>query len=788
MVHTTVKDNVFGSIGGDAFSNNTTINSNNTVNIYPSSRSSSTPISRHGRGYMPTSNTLLYGRDLDLDFIVEGLVWKPETPASKRARFALLGTGGMGKSSLALKVMRDPRLLAVYPEYDQLWFPCVQATSFSLFLDTIHSALDITSDTKNTLNDILNELRSSKPLLLLFDNFETPWNIVGARGEIAQFLRDVDAIPHIALFITMRATIAPCEEIIWTEMRIKPLDVEASRRLYIEIDTKAREDQKLSELLEMLGNMPLAVKLMARQGKSTGCTVEELMKSYSKIGTAMLGPSEGSDPQNSVSISISMSLDNSQIKLEPNAVVLLCRISLLPTGTSFQTLQIWWASDIPNLQNALQALLEASLLERRTTTYFVLPVIRSHVLDPSRFPSQVRTYMVTATCNFLKRHHCTTPGEPSYKEDMTERCIQEINLQALLLQTESTNDDVIQCHLVLAYHHFHTRARTEVIEHAVKLASDLDDPDFIGQVSHCYAMILSRLNQFGQALEQYKVAREAYLATSRRRDAAIMLLEISYMSTFLDLVTDEIPLIEQARLELETIHRPKFSHHQHFLHTWSSFGNRFKKGSSKKPKEEWETDDHWAMLIYLQRIGRAYYRQHKPSDAITHFIKARNLHIKLSSSGSLSALWLARAYRRLHQYDEAEKWGLLSLKEHKEIYDDDSFVLLILGQISISRGQYDQAIERSQDSSSMAKSRNDQRNTTLALIELGRAYMKKEETEDARASFMEALTRGGPVEGLQREMVVCRYYLDKLDDPLRVPTEEQRVALRVTEHGEDIAS
>ncbi|KAJ7581616.1 hypothetical protein C8J56DRAFT_957848 [Mycena floridula] len=679
----------------------------------------------------------------------------------------------MGKSSLALKVVRDPRVLAAYSEYDQLWFPCVQATSYSLLLDIVYSALDIKSDTKNTLNDILNELRrSSKPLLLLFDNFETPWNIVGARGEVAQFLRDVDAIPHVALFITMRATVAPCEEITWAEMRIKPLELEPSRCLYTEIDTKATDDPKLSELLEMVGNMPLAVKLMARQGKSTGCTVEELMKSYLKIGTAMLGPSEGSDPQNSVSISISMSLNNPRIKLEPNAVVLLSRISLLPTGSSFQTLEEWWALDIPNLQNALQALLEASLLERRTTTYFVLPVIRSHVLDPSRFPNQVRTYMVTAACNFLKRHDCTIPGEPSYKEDMTERRIQEINLQALLLQTESTKLEVIECHLVLAIHHLRTRPRTEVIEHAVKLARDLGDQELIGQVSYCYAFILNRLNRFGESLEQYKVARQASLAASQHWYAAMILLNIAHTIVLLDSRTDEIPLIEQARLELEAIHRPKLNHRQRFLRTFSSFGNRFKKGGSKKPKEEWETGDPWDVAVYLERIGRAYSRQSRHSDAITHFIKARNLYIKPSSDASGCALWLARAYHRLQQYDEAEKWGLLSLKEREEIGINVDGVLRTLGQISISRGQYDQAIERLQRSLDMVKTHNNQRRAALALIELGRAYMKKEETDDARASFMEALTRGGPVEGLQQWMDICRYYLDQLDDPLRAPTEE----------------
>ncbi|KAJ7581671.1 hypothetical protein C8J56DRAFT_1101058 [Mycena floridula] len=113
------------SIGGDVLSNNTTVNIHSFrealaflpvdySDVVIAAPGSSTSISRHGRGYMPTSNTPLYGRDLDLDFIVERLVWKPEMPPSKRACFALLGTGGMGNSSLVLQVMRDPRLLAVY--------------------------------------------------------------------------------------------------------------------------------------------------------------------------------------------------------------------------------------------------------------------------------------------------------------------------------------------------------------------------------------------------------------------------------------------------------------------------------------------------------------------------------------------------------------------------------------------------------------------------------------------------------------------------------------------------
>ncbi|KAJ7583903.1 hypothetical protein C8J56DRAFT_1054420 [Mycena floridula] len=783
MAHATVKDNVFGNIGGDFMSNNPT-----TVNIYPSVLGPSNSLSRHGRGYMPASSTLLYGRDPDLDFIVERLIWEPETPASKRARFALLGTGGMGKSSLALKVMRDARLLSCYPEFYQAWLPCVQATSFSLLLDTIYSALDIQSDTKNTLNDILNELRLSKPIILLFDNFETPWNTPGARADVAQFLQDIDAIPHVAIFVTMRATVAPCEEISWTVKRIKPLDPEASYQLYTEIDIKAGNNEKVSELLDMLGHMPLAVKLMARQGNSTGCTVEELTESYRKIGTAMLGPSEGSDPQNSISISISMSLDSPQVKREHNAVLLLRRISLLPAGTSFQILQRWWASDLANLQSALQALLEVSLLERRNTRYFVLPVIRSHLLNPVGFPGSVRDSMIQAACSFLL-HHNSPLGAPNYKDDAAARSNEEINLQSILLATNSSKNEFIEALEILAWHQYRIRPRTEVIEHAVKLVQETTNRRLAGEVLGLYSDILYIIDRLEESLEQLKLARQAYLAASEPRHAALTLLDIAFVSVSLDPQTKEIPLIEQAILELETIQRNKPYCRRHLPGSFSYFRHRCKTVSPKALSKAKSTMDGADMARCLRDLGSAYSRQGDHYKAIEHLIRARELRLNLSFEGATCAQDLAMFYHRLQQHQEAEKWGLLASKEFNELGDSDiGGMLWLLGRIYISKGQYDRAIEYLSQGLDRATSRNDHREAVLVLLELGRAYFKKGETEKARACLKEALSYSGRLEGMAEEMVICKFYLQQLDDRFQAPSEEQRRALRATWHVEDITS
>ncbi|KAJ7596193.1 hypothetical protein C8J56DRAFT_1022544 [Mycena floridula] len=734
MAHTTLKDNVLGSIGGDFLSNN-------TVNNFYASAAGPSNLSRHGRGYMPAS-TILFGRDLDIDFIVNQLIWQPETPESKRARFAILGTGGMGKTAVAVKVVRDARLLECYSEHYQAWFPCVQATSFPLLLDTVHSALDLPSDTKNTLNAILNELcTSSKPMILLFDNFETPWNATGARAEVAQFLRDIDAIPHIAIFVTMRATVPPCEEISWKEMRIQPLDPEASFQLYTGIDTKAQEDEKLSELLKILGHMPLAVKLMARQGRSTGCTVEQLMESYKKTGTAMLGPSKNSDAQNSVSISISLSVNSPQVNEEPDAYELLSRISMLPAGTTFQALQTLWAPHIQNLQGSLQALLDTSLLECGTRTYFVLPVICSYVLDPQHLATSVQNSMIEAACSFLKYHSSINPGHSTYKEDMEARSFEEINLQSILLGATSSEPHFIQAHLTLAWHQYRIRPRTEVIQHAVKFMSDVT-----------------------------------------------ALLDVAYISTYIDSDTDEIPLIEQAKLELETLQSHKHNQHRrHFLPSLSTLRNRFKKGT-RQPKDT-STIDNEDLARCLIDLGIACSRCREHSKAIEHLTHARELCPKLSFDGAICAQHLANSHHCLQQHDEAEKWGLLALKECQEMGGGDvNFVVRILGMIYISKGQYDKAVKYLTEALDIGKTRDDQRYIGATLLELGRAHMKKGENNDAQTAFIEALALFGSIQGVEQKMMVCRYYLAKLEDSLRLPTEEECDALKFTWHDEDILS
>ncbi|KAJ7584079.1 hypothetical protein C8J56DRAFT_1028080 [Mycena floridula] len=741
-----LENNTFENINGSFLSNN-------TVNVTYNAPTASIP--GRARGYMPAPNDRLFGRDKDVEEIVRILTRNPSSSYPKRARLALLGAGGQGKTALALEVMAQLAMKACYLAKNSVWISCEEATSAELLLNTIYNSLDITWDSHNTIQDILASLRqSSDPIILLLDNFETPWNAPGQRGAVARILCDIAQFPHVALFVTMRAAAAPCEEITWAEKRIQVLDPEASYQLYAAIDDKARGDVRLAELLEMLGHMALAVKLMARYGKNTGYTVEQLISSYKVSGTAMLGRSKGSDPQNSVSVSICMSLESSLVQDELNASWLLNIIAMLPSGATLDALKQYWAPNFQNLDSALQPLLEASLLEHQSNTYFVLPVIRSYLLDPSRLPNDVHNSMVAAACNFLQQHQVTLLGHPSLKDDMNARAEEEINLQAILLNTSEPNPQVIQALHTLTSHQLRVRPRIQVIEHAVKIVSKLADQFLVAAVLDLYGLNLFRLNRFEDSIQQCKLARTAFLAASEPALAARTLLRLAHVTVLVDPSTNEIPLIEQAQQEFKSIYNP-------------------------------QTIPDKPMVNCLLRLGRAHLRTHNYSEGIKHLRAARDMSANIPVNAAYCANELARAYRCLGQLEEAEEWALLALAEWKQIGGFVDYFLQVLGTIYISKGEYDKAISCLEEGLVSSEARGHQRRTANILLELGRAQMNMANGDDARESFREALVHYGTLEGVADNVLICQFYLDKLEDLSRVPTVEEQKALAAIDHAED---
>ena len=696
------------------------------------------------RASIPANGSIFHGRDSLVAQLVRILTSKLD--GGKRPRVCLLGPGGMGKTSTALAVMADPEMKKNFPAQNQIWVPCVKATSLSLFLDTLYSSLGTTQKSGDTLKDIVSEINfSSEPLVLLLDNFETPWNVVESRSETERILYEIDRIAHVTLFVTMRASIAPCNGDQWQSFSIEEVDEKAAYQIYLDICPAGKGDPKLSVLLQTLGYMPLAITLMANLAKLFDWGAGKLIEQYERIGTGIVG--QGVDANHSLDVCISLSVDSPPMKKHPEAYKLLAILAMLPVGTTHDALEEWWACDLPNLIGALQVLAETSLIQRRGTHYFVLPVIRTYVLDRSRFPADVRTAMIASACNFLT-HYNSSPGDPSFKEQSDALSKEEGNLQAILLQATDHEPKLIEAFLLLGRHQLSTRPRLEVIEHALELARQMEShPKLVGDVLTCHGRILLNLDRYDQAIERFSEAREKYLSIPDEQLAARSSLDLVEVYIYMSgpELEEAIPLGLSARSICEKL------------------------------------DDGQGVALSFYYLGMISGQTGYSTAGIESLTRAREMFQKLQDAPNRAkcTYFLELIYLWARQYEEGLIWGMAAVQEYENLGQYSGEPMQILGRILFLKGSYPAALEMLVRTLAISKSYGRPTNIGHTLEMIGRTHEKMDKKADAQAAFVEAMQYYSASHASMGEpgMTRCQFLIRHLENSSLEPTLQERSEL-----------
>jgi hypothetical protein len=130
------------------------------------------------------------------------------------------------------------------------------------------------------------------------------------------------------LQITLRGAERP-HKVKWTRpflAPLQPLSSAAAWETFIEVADDDHDDSSIKKLLELTGNLPLAVCLIASIAGSEGCA--QALSRWKVESTQML--SEGYDQRSSLDISIMLSYTSS--RMTAGAQELLSILSLLPDG------------------------------------------------------------------------------------------------------------------------------------------------------------------------------------------------------------------------------------------------------------------------------------------------------------------------------------------------------------------------------------------------------------------------------------------------------------------------
>lgn len=140
---------------------------------------------------LPSMPQIFHGRESELQAIVDKLSQEP-------VRIAILGTGGMGKTSLARAIVHHPDIAA---KYEHRLFVACDSTTTSIELAALIGSHVGLNPGKNLIRLVVQYFAQTLSSLLILDNLETPWEPIESRGGVEEFLSLLTGVSHLALIV-----------------------------------------------------------------------------------------------------------------------------------------------------------------------------------------------------------------------------------------------------------------------------------------------------------------------------------------------------------------------------------------------------------------------------------------------------------------------------------------------------------------------------------------------------------------------------------------------------------
>ncbi|KAJ7907794.1 hypothetical protein B0H13DRAFT_1464352, partial [Mycena leptocephala] len=243
-------------------------------------------------------------------------------------RIAILGAGGMGKTSLARAVLHHTEITQRYNQ--QRFFVACDSAATQVELAALIGTHVGLKPGKDLTYPVTQYFASTSDSLLILDNLETLWEPAESRGKMEEFLSLLTGVDQLALLITMRGAERPAK-VAWTHPflpALKPLEQDAARQTFIDIADNTHTPNEVDKVLSLTDNLPLAISLIAQLADSEGCS--HVLSRWEEEKTSL--SSDGYDRSSNLDLSISLSL--SSPRLNSHSKDLLSLLSMLPDGLS----------------------------------------------------------------------------------------------------------------------------------------------------------------------------------------------------------------------------------------------------------------------------------------------------------------------------------------------------------------------------------------------------------------------------------------------------------------------